>query len=209
MKGTRASRARARYCRAVLRLYHREKAGRPARVRWVLEEIGVPYEYVVMTAEEAAAGPHLARHPLGRVPVIETDDGTLFESTAICLQLADTHPEANLIPPLGSFERGEVYTWSIFAMTELEAYALRVWRAKRDGAPDAELEQQLADRFAAVEDRLREREFVVGDRFTVADIVLGAVLLICRRVEELPPSETIDSYLARLEQRPAKQRAYA
>ena len=120
----------------MLRLYHREKAGRPARVRWALEEIGAPYEYVVMTAEEAASDPHRARHPLGRVPAIETDEGSQFESTAICLQLADMFPEANLIPPPGTFERGEVYTWSIFAMTELEAVALDVWRAKRNDARD-------------------------------------------------------------------------
>jgi glutathione S-transferase len=163
----------------------------------------------VMTAEEAASETHRARHPLGRVPVIETDEGFQFESTAICLQLADTYPEANLIPAPGTLERGEVYTWSIFAMTEVEPYALRAWQAARAGAADEELQKQVADRLAAVEDRLRGREFVVGDRFTVADIVLGAVLLICRRVEQLPPSEAIDGYLARLEERPAKQRAYA
>ena len=193
----------------MLRLFHREKAGRPARVRWLLEEIGAPYEYVVMTAEEAASQAHRARHPLGRVPVLETDDGFQFESTAICLQLADMYPEAGLIPATGTFERGEVYTWSIFAMTEVEPYALRTWQAARAGAPDEELRRQSADRLAAVEDRLRGREFVAGERFTVADIVLGAVLLICRRVEQLPPNATLDGYLARLDERPAKQRAYA
>jgi glutathione S-transferase len=93
----------------VLRLHHREKAGRPARVRWALEEAGADYEFAVMTQEEGKGEAHKERHPLGRVPVLETDDGYLFESAALCLQVADLYPEANLIPPLGTYERGIVY----------------------------------------------------------------------------------------------------
>jgi len=80
----------------------------------MLEEIGVPYELTVMTRDERKSAEHISRHPLGRVPVIELDDGRLlFESAAICIQLADLHPEAGLIPPVGSPERGLVYQWSL------------------------------------------------------------------------------------------------
>ena len=92
-----------------MRIFHREYAGRPIRVAWTLEELGEPYELTTMTREEGKGAEHLARHPLGRVPVLEDGEGTLFESAAICLHLADLHPEAGLIPSLGSHERALVY----------------------------------------------------------------------------------------------------
>ena len=73
----------------MMRLYHREHAGRPIRVAWMLEELGEPYEVTVMTREESKGEEHRARHPLGRVPVLEDDEGFVFESAAICLHLAD------------------------------------------------------------------------------------------------------------------------
>jgi glutathione S-transferase len=59
-----------------------------------LEEVGAPYEPISVSAEEVKQPEHLARQPLGRVPVLETDGELLFASTAICLHLADQHPEA-------------------------------------------------------------------------------------------------------------------
>jgi glutathione S-transferase len=89
----------------MMRLYHREHAGRPIRVAWVLEELGEPYEITVMTREESNGEEHRVRHPLGRVPVLEDDDGFVFESAAICLHLADLHPNAGLAPAPGTHER--------------------------------------------------------------------------------------------------------
>src|SRR5437667_1810 len=113
----------------MLRLHHREKAGRPFRVRWALEEAGADYDFAVMTQEEGAGDEHKQRHPLGRVPVLETDDGFLFESAALCLQVADLHPGAKLIPPPGTYERGLVYQWTVFAMSELEPAVIRAYSA--------------------------------------------------------------------------------
>jgi glutathione S-transferase len=104
----------------VLRVYHREHAGRPIRALWTLEEIGAPYELTLMSWEEGSGEEHRARHPLGRVPVLEDDEGFVFESTAICLHLADLHPQAGLLPPLGTHERALAYQWSCFAPAELE-----------------------------------------------------------------------------------------
>ena len=72
------------------------------RVIWTLEEVGAPYELTVMTREEGRGEAHRHRHPLGRVPVLEDDEGFLFESAAVCLHLGDVHPEAGLVPPLGT-----------------------------------------------------------------------------------------------------------
>src|SRR3954469_19098903 len=101
----------------MLRLYQRAGAGRPPRVRWALEEARADYEWVEMSREEGHGEEHGRRHPLGRVPVLETDEGLLFESAALCLHVADLHPEARLIAPPGTFERARTYQWASFAMT--------------------------------------------------------------------------------------------
>ena len=86
-----------------MRLYYRAGTGRPIRVAWELEELGVDYEPVALSREECAGDEHLERHPLGRVPALALDGGaTLFESTAIVLAVADMYPDAGLIGPLGS-----------------------------------------------------------------------------------------------------------
>ena len=99
---------------------------RSSRVLWLLAELDAPSELVKLAPEQRRSVEHRARHPLGRVPALELDDGTvMFESAAICLQLADLHPEAGLIAPLGSPERALVYQWVLFAVTELEAPLFR------------------------------------------------------------------------------------
>jgi len=78
--------------RPVLRLYYMPRT-RSSRVLWLLSEIDAPCELVKLAPEQRQSVEHLARHPLGRVPALELDDGTVvFESAAICLQLADLHP---------------------------------------------------------------------------------------------------------------------
>lgn len=193
----------------MLRLHQREGAGRPLRVRWALEEAGATYEYEVMSREEAGTRGH-ARHPLGRVPVLETEEGFLFESAALCLHVADLHPDAGLISPPGTQERAEVYQWVLFAMTELEPAVTRHYVARRDGEPD-EI-QKTAARLAKVADvvaaALASHDYLVGGHFTVADVVLGGVLESARRFELMPEPAVLRDYLGRLDARPAKQRAY-
>jgi glutathione S-transferase len=111
-----------------VRLFYRAQTGRPLRVAWALEEIGVDYDPVALSAEECRDEPYRQRHPLGRVPALELDDGqVLFESTAIVLAIADLYPVTGLTGPLGSALRTQVYAWSIMAMTELERTTLGAW----------------------------------------------------------------------------------
>ena len=86
----------------IYRLYHREGAGRPPRVRWAFEEAGAPYEWVVMDDGTGHGAEHARRHPLGRVPVLESDDGLVYESAALCLHVADLNPAAGLISAPGT-----------------------------------------------------------------------------------------------------------
>ena len=141
------------------KLYHREGAGRPPRVRWALEEAGVSYEYVVMDEDEGHGPEHAERHPLGRVPVLETDEGLLFESAALCLHIADSNPDANLIAPLGTRERAQTYQWVFFTMTELEQTMLRwgIARHKEDAAGVASAKERMAKITAALEEGARRQ----------------------------------------------------
>ena len=102
---------------AGLTVYHRQGAGRPIRLVWTLEEAGADYDLVVMDTEQGKSAEHLARHPLGRVPALVDDEGPLFESTALCLHVAELYPDAGLLPPAGTHARALVQQWAIFAMT--------------------------------------------------------------------------------------------
>lgn len=193
------------------RLYQRQGAGRPPRVRWALEEAGAPYDYVVMTSEEGKGDGHAGRHPLGRVPVLETADGLLFESAALCLHVADSYPDAALIPATGSFERAQVYQWAFFAMTELEPAVIRAYLALRgdDGERAAKAAERLTTVARALDEALDGQSYLLGGRFSIADVIVGGVFESARRYELLPDLSGARAYLERLDARPAKQRAYA
>src|SRR5947207_15156799 len=90
---------------------------RSFRPRWLLEELGVPYELVKMTAAQTKTPEYLAVHPLGKVPALQDDGVTIFESAAIIAHLAD---KFGLAPKAGTAQRGLYYQWIIFAMATLE-----------------------------------------------------------------------------------------
>jgi glutathione S-transferase len=192
-----------------LRVYHRVGAGRSIRVVWALEEVGADYELVTMSAEEAHSAEHRARHPLGRVPVLEDEQGPMFESTALVFHVAELYPEAGLLPPPATHERAVVQGWAIFAMTELEAPAIESYRQREANAEaSAKAAARCADAVAALEGALSGTPpYLVGSRFSVADIVARGVLDVAIRVGAIEPSPTTAAYMESLAARPARQRA--
>ena len=193
----------------MLRVYHREHAGRPIRVAWMLEELGEPYEITMMTREESKGEEHRLRHPLGRVPVLEDEDGFVFESAAICLHLADLHPDAGLAPAPATRERALLYQWTIFAPAEIEPPLIEfAMNAQRDPDRAASGRRRFDRAASAVSSSLEQSDYLVGGRFTVADILVGSALAFTERIgiaDELPTN--LKDYVARLTQRPARQRA--
>jgi len=193
----------------MLRVFHRTRAGRPLRIIWTLEEVGEPYELTVMSREQSRGEEHLGRHPLGRVPVLEDDEGFLFESAALCLHLGDLHPEAGLVPALGTHDRALVYQWATFAPAELEPPLFEVGsQAERDPERAAIARKRFDAAAGAVARALDGDQYLVGGRFGVADVLVGTALLFTRRVgieDELDPS--LKSYVGRLTERPAFGRA--
>ena len=190
-----------------MRLYHQPRS-RSTRVLWLAEEAGAPLDVVVIAREEKSSEAYRQMHPLGRSPAYVEDGGPVFESAALCLHLADRHPEAGLIAEPGSHERALQYQWCFFAMTELEAplvdAAREMW--KDSGEPDTAIVEAALGRFesgvAVLEAALDGGDHLVGDGFSVADVVVGrrAQLRAHVRLTELPPG--IVPYVDGLEARP-------
>jgi glutathione S-transferase len=193
----------------MMRVFHRERAGRPLRIIWTLEEVGAPYELVVMTREEGRADEHQSRHPLRRVPVLEDEEGFVFESAALCLHLGDLHPEAGLVPALGTHDRALVYQWACFAPAELEPPLFEAWtEAERDPDRASAARENFSAAARAVAAALDGSEYLVAGHFTVADVMVGTALMFTTRAgiaDQLPPSLT--DYMSALAQRPAFERA--
>jgi glutathione S-transferase len=171
---------------------------------WLLEEIGAPYELIKLAPEERTSVEHLARHPLGRVPALEFDDGTvMFESAAICLALADLHRDCGLIAALGSPERALAYQWVLFAMTELEGPLFRWIREAAEDSADPPSRERFTQAAAAIQSALADRDWLVGDRFTVADVMGASVLGGAHSRGMLTEWPGLAAYVERGEARPA------
>ncbi len=175
----------------------------------MLEEIGEPYDLTVMNREQGSGEEHRARQPLGRVPVVEFDDGFVFESAAICLHLADRYPDAGLIGGVGTYARALGYQWSIFSPAELEPPLIE-GAIFRQAQP--ERAEKARGRFFkaanAVAQRLAGGEYLVEGRFGVADVLVSTALSFAKEAEfpePFPP--VLDDYLTGLFERPAYQRA--
>jgi glutathione S-transferase len=191
------------------RLYYMPRT-RSSRALWLLEETGAPYDLTEITGAQRRSEEHLRRHPLGRVPALELADGaTMFESAAICLQLADLHPDAELIGPVGSTERGLAYQWVVFAVSELEGPLFRWIGELADGVTESRAQARFAAAAGAVESALGQGEWLVADRFGVADVMCASVLEGAHSRGLLSPWPGLEAYVGRSAARPAYVRAAA
>jgi glutathione S-transferase len=190
---------------------------RATRPRWMLEELGLSYEMVQvdLTKGEQKKPEYMKVHPLGVLPALDDNGFTLFESAAIVMYLADKYPEKGFAPALGTKERGEYYQWSFFAMTEAEPPTTTIFRQMRF-VPEAErqldLVEQSSKRFkfvaSAVEERLKGRDYLVGNKFTAADIIMGGVLGVGSLFGLLNDHPGLQAYYKRLMERPAAKKAF-
>ncbi|MCW3005695.1 MAG: glutathione S-transferase [Solirubrobacterales bacterium] len=192
-----------------MHLYHLP-GSRSTRVLWTLEEIGAPYELTILTREEKRSDEHRERHPLGRVPVMALDDGQfVFESAAILLHLGDLHPEAGLLPPVGTTDRAIAYQWSVFAMSELESSVFGWVRARRAQQDEAEPAERFAQVAAALAEAVTDRPYLLGDTFTVADVLCASILGTAFRRGLTEDDGPLRAYVGRALERPANVRAEA
>ncbi len=186
---------------------------RASRPQWLLEELEVPYELVKLdlSRQENRLPAYLALHPFGEVPVLVDGDVTLFESSAICLYLADRFPEKRLAPPLGSPDRGPYLQWMLFAEVTLEPVVLEHYRnAQLPDEKKADLSKQRTrlDKVLTVIDTwLGGREFVAGGSFTAADLVMASILHLANTMKLLERHSRLIDYVVRHTRRPATMRA--
>jgi len=189
----------------------------------VLEEIGAPFELALV---DRAAGAHkspayLKLNPNGSIPVLVDGDLVLYETAAICLHLADTHPEAHLVPPLGTAERAHCYKWLAWASNSLQATLMLYFYPDRMVAPGdaqaaAQLKAQAEARIDALVDQIeaelaaRGGPWILGATYSAADPYL---LVLCRWTRGFRrPARTlpeVGAYLQRVLARPAVRRAIA
>jgi glutathione S-transferase len=201
-----------------MKLYYSSQT-RAVRPRWLLEEIGAPYEIVHLSLQNGdnKRPEYLAINPNGTVPTLVDGDLVLFESAAICQYLADKFPEKRLAPPIGTPARGLYYQWIQYAMSGLEPPAVNIFmhtirkpEAERVPALVTEAKAQLASALGVVDRALAGRNYIVGNEFTAADVMIGSTLGWCAMMSLLQPEhQAVGGYLARLSERPAQKRATA
>lgn len=177
-------------------------------VRWMLEEVGEPYETVILPYGEAMKSPEfLALNPMGKVPTIRHDGTAVSESAAICAYLADVFPAAGLAPPPA--ERGAYYRAMFFAAGPLEA-AITARTLKLE--PPAERAQSVGfgsfdATVAGLEALVAQHDFIAGPKFSAADVYLGSQVIFALMFDGLPKTPTLEAYLARIAGRDALRRA--
>jgi glutathione S-transferase len=187
---------------------------RSTRPRWMLEELGLPYELVRLDPNkgETRSDEHTNRHPLQHVPVLETRDGSVFESAAIVLHLADLHPEKKMLGPVGSHARALAYQWLFFAMTELEPPCIEFTLLKKAGKADSPEATVMREKFSLairpLERRFSSGDYLIGDDFSAGDVVVGAVLSWADMLGLVVDAANISAYLERIRARPAFKKAF-
>ena len=189
---------------------------RSTRVLWTLEEAGAEYEFVSVDLAAGAGRkpPFVDLNPGGKVPLLMDAGMVLTESPAICTYIADRFPEAGLVPAPRSPERAHYDRWCFFVATELEQplwtlvkHRLALPEKYRVAAmaDTARWEFSVAARVLSA--GLGDNDFLLGERFTVADILAGQTLA-WARAEKLPlETSRLEDYAHRVLERPALERA--
>jgi glutathione S-transferase len=185
---------------------------RDTRVRWALEEAGLPYDVRFVSFAEMKEPAHLAVHPFGQIPTFEEGDLALFETGAIVFHIAERH---TALLPEDPDARARAITWMFAALSSVEPPILDLQTAKfaEGDKPWAQERMQLV--FDRIRARLRQLADHLGDaewldgRFSAGDLLMVSVLLRLRMSGILDEFPTLAAYVARGEARPAYQRAFA
>lgn len=191
--------------------YYNPKS-RAMMVRWMLEELGCPFRAVLIDLEkgEQKAPGYLAVNPMGKVPAISHRGVVVTETGAILAYLADLHPEAGLAPAVGHPQRGAWYRWLFFGAGCIEpAFSDRMFNR-----PPVERKVAIAygcyeDVVATLRNALAAGPYLLGERFTAADLYVGAQLNWARMfgAPGLQGDPVFDAYIARVTDRPAFRRS--
>jgi glutathione S-transferase len=195
----------------MLTLYHAPRS-RSFRILWLLEELGVPYEKKIVSIRRgdgsgADEGPEYRQiHPHGKVPAIVHDGVPVFETPAIAVYLTDAFPQAGMGPRVGDKLRGPYLSWLAYSTGVIEPSLIEKFlniphRAGTFGwgSPD-EVDAVLTR-------ALEASPYLLGDKFSAADVVIGGSLAFMLQVKMTAPTPVFTSYVDRLTARPAYKSA--
>ena len=178
-------------------------------VRWMLEEVGAPYEARILSYGEGMKSPDfLALNPMGKVPTLVHEGVVVTEVAAICAYLAETFPDAGLLPNSAS-ERAAYYRWMFFAAGPLEAavtnrtLGVTVPDEKRAFVGYGSYETALD----ALDGAVSASNFITGDRFTAADVYVGSHVAWGLQFGSIERRPAFEAYAERVRSRPAYRRA--
>jgi glutathione S-transferase len=197
---------------AELTLFHAAPS-RSSVALWMLEEIGEPYDIHLLSLQKGTnrEPDYLSVNPMGKVPALRHGDTVITEVAAICTYLADAFPQAGLNVPLDDPRRGLYLKWLFFAGVIESAVMDRAFPRSNEPPPRrAALGYGDFDTtMDVVANAVTPGPFLVGDRFTAADVVVGSQLRWGTMFKLIPERQEFADYLARFADRPAAQRAQA
>jgi glutathione S-transferase len=189
---------------------HYHPYSRAAGSLWALEEAGVPYELKVVDILKGAQKQpdYLVVNPMGKMPTLVDGDVVVTEAAAIALYLADRYGGGRLAPALDDPRRGTYLRWSFFSPSVIEPAVM----AKSSGWEVKEVSAgwgNYASMIAASESAIGKGPFLLGQEFSMADVVFGGMLRFLISFKQIEPTPLFTAYIERLEARPALQRADA
>lgn len=188
--------------------FYTNPLSRGRTVRWMLEELGRPYETVVMEFGAAMKAPtYLAVNPMGKVPALVHGTEIVTEAAAICTYLADAFPEAGLMPD----RRGAFYRWMFFGAGPLEQAVIN---GSMGWEPAPEMTGRvgygsMADVLATLSNHLAHNRYFCGEQFSAADVYVGSQIGWRLGFDTLPATPELVAYWNRIKDRPALLRANA
>ena len=189
---------------------------RAGRIVWLLEELGLEYQINKMAfhPKDLKSDDHRKRHPLGRVPVLEDGDVSIYESGAIVEYVLARHKDGGLKPAITAPEFPEYLQWFHYCegmvmppINTIVVHTLILPEERRDATVLGQAQRLLSKAVAPVEEALEGREYLIGD-FSAADIMLGHSLFMANRLGQVSEAmPNLKGYIKRIEARPAFQTA--
>ena len=188
-------------------IFYTNPMSRGRIARWMLEEVGKPYETRIVPYDRMKDPDYLAVNAMGKVPAISHCGHVVTEAAAICAYLADAFPQAGLGPRDG--EKADYYRWLFFAAGPLEQAVTNNFAGWK---PDEKQQRMFGygsyDKVVAIIDELFSlRDHVCGDRFTGADVYVGSAIMWGTQFGTLPQRDSFARYKERLTGRDAFKRA--
>lgn len=189
-------------------LFYTHPMSRGRIARWMLEEVGVPYDVELIDWTAKPDG-FLATNPMGKVPAIVHNGRIVTECAAIIAYLADAFPDAGLAPT--ATERADYYRWLFFAAGPVEAATAN---RSLGITPSDEQKTMLGygdiDRVVStLKQAVTAHDYIAGDRFTAADVYVGSHISWGMQFGALPGCDEFNAYMGRIMERPAAVRARA